>query len=53
MSAGHLIEFVKFSLEGKGLIFFYGFPGCVITTPVDLFRIISRHYYQAQRGKKS
>lgn len=53
MSAGQLIEDVKLSLEGKGHIHFYGRPGGVIPTPVDLFRIISRHYYQAQRGKKS
>lgn len=52
MSAGQLIEDVKLALEGKGHIHFYGRPGGVIPTPVELFRIISRHYYQAQRGKK-
>lgn len=53
MSAGQLIEDVRLSLEGKGHVHFYGRPGGVIPTPVELFRIISRHYYQAQREKKS
>jgi 2-oxoglutarate ferredoxin oxidoreductase subunit alpha len=53
MSAGQLIEDVKLSLEGKGHVHFYGRPGGVLPTPVELFRIISRHYYQAQRSKKS
>ncbi len=52
MSAGQLIEDVKLALSGKGNIHFYGRPGGVIPTPVELFRIISRHYYQAQRRKK-
>ena len=53
MSAGQMIEDVKLSLEGKGHIHFYGRPGGVIPTPVELARIISRHYYQAQRRKRS
>lgn len=52
MSAGQLIEDVKLSLEGQGYIHFYGRPGGVLPTPVELYRIISRHYYQAQRSKK-
>jgi len=53
MSAGQMIEDVKLALEGKGHIHFYGRPGGVIPTPVELYRIISRHYYQARRRKKS
>jgi len=53
MSAGQLVEDVKLSLEGKGRVHFYGRPGGVIPTPVELFRIISRHCYQIQRVKKS
>jgi 2-oxoglutarate/2-oxoacid ferredoxin oxidoreductase subunit alpha len=55
MSAGQMVEDVKLALEGKGHIHFYGRPGGVIPTPVELFRIISRHYYQAQsrRSKKA
>lgn len=52
MSAGQMIEDVRLSLEGKGHIHFYGRPGGVIPTPIELYRIISRHYYQARRRKK-
>ncbi|HEY3277020.1 MAG TPA: 3-methyl-2-oxobutanoate dehydrogenase subunit VorB [Syntrophorhabdaceae bacterium] len=51
MSTGQLIEDVQLSLEGKGRIHFYGRPGGVIPTPIELYRIISRHYYQSKRGK--
>jgi 2-oxoglutarate/2-oxoacid ferredoxin oxidoreductase subunit alpha len=51
MSTGQLIEDVRLALEGKGHIHFYGRPGGVIPTPIELYRIISRHYYQAQRGR--
>jgi 2-oxoglutarate/2-oxoacid ferredoxin oxidoreductase subunit alpha len=52
MSTGQMIEDVKLSLEGKGHVHFYGRPGGVIPTPVELSRIIARHYYQSQRSKK-
>jgi 2-oxoglutarate ferredoxin oxidoreductase subunit alpha len=52
MSAGQMVEDVRLSLEGKGHVHFYGRPGGVIPTPVELFRIISRHYYQAQARKR-
>ena len=52
MSTGQLIEDVRLALEGKGRIHFYGRPGGVIPTPVELYRIISRHYYQSSREKK-
>ena len=52
MSTGQLIEDVKLALEGKGHIHFYGRPGGVIPTPLELYRVVSRHYYQAVRGKK-
>jgi 2-oxoglutarate/2-oxoacid ferredoxin oxidoreductase subunit alpha len=44
MSAGQMVEDVRLALEGKGHIHFYGRPGGVIPTPVELFRSISRHY---------
>ena len=47
MSAGQMVEDVRLALEGKGHIHFYGRPGGVIPMPVELYRIISRHYYQA------
>jgi len=52
MSAGQMVEDVKLALEGKGHIHFYGRPGGVIPTPIELFRAISRHYYQSRRSKK-
>lgn len=52
MSAGQMIEDVRLSLEGRGRIHFYGRPGGVIPTPIELYRIISRHYYQARRREK-
>jgi 2-oxoglutarate/2-oxoacid ferredoxin oxidoreductase subunit alpha len=52
MSAGQMVEDVRLALEGKGHIHFYGRPGGVIPTPVELFRSISRHYYQAQARKR-
>jgi 2-oxoglutarate/2-oxoacid ferredoxin oxidoreductase subunit alpha len=52
MSAGQMVEDVRLSLEGKGHVHFYGRPGGVLPMPVELFRIISRHYYQAQSGGK-
>jgi 2-oxoglutarate ferredoxin oxidoreductase subunit alpha len=52
MSAGQMVEDVKLALNGKSRIHFYGRPGGVVPMPVELYRIISRHYYQAQATKK-
>jgi 2-oxoglutarate ferredoxin oxidoreductase subunit alpha len=52
MSAGQMVEDVRLALEGKGRVHFYGRPGGVIPMPVELSRIISRHYYQAQTTGK-
>jgi 2-oxoglutarate ferredoxin oxidoreductase subunit alpha len=52
MSTGQMVDDVKLALEGKGHIHFYGRPGGIIPTPVELYRIMSRHYYQAKRRKK-
>ncbi len=52
MNTGQMVEDVRLSLEGKGRVHFYGRPGGVIPTPVELFRIISRHYYQSVKGRK-
>jgi len=51
MSAGQMIEDVQLALNGRGTIHFYGRPGGVIPSPVELYRIISRHYYQSQRKR--
>jgi 2-oxoglutarate/2-oxoacid ferredoxin oxidoreductase subunit alpha len=52
MNAGQMLEDVKLALEGKGHVHFYGRPGGVIPTPVELFRIVSRHYHQSVKGRK-
>ncbi|MCX5894608.1 MAG: 3-methyl-2-oxobutanoate dehydrogenase subunit VorB [Proteobacteria bacterium] len=52
MSTGQMLEDVKLALEGRGHIHFCGRPGGVVPTPVELSRIISRHYYQSQKRKK-
>jgi 2-oxoglutarate ferredoxin oxidoreductase subunit alpha len=46
MNMGQMIEDVQLALEGKGEIFFYGRPGGVIPTPNEVFRVVSRLYYQ-------
>ena len=46
MNMGQMIEDVKLALEGKGEVFFYGRPGGVIPTPNEVFRVVSRLYYQ-------
>ncbi len=52
MSAGQMVEDVKLALEGKAHVHFHGRPGGVVPMPVELYRIISRHYYQAQAAGK-
>lgn len=53
MSAGQMVEDVRLALEGKGHVHFYGRPGGVVPMPVELYRIMSRHYIQAHSaGKK-
>ena len=46
MNMGQMIEDVQLALEGKGEIHFHGRPGGVIPTPSEVFRIVSRLYYQ-------
>jgi 2-oxoglutarate ferredoxin oxidoreductase subunit alpha len=52
MSTGQMVDDVRLALEGKGHVHFYGRPGGVIPMPIELFRIISRHYYQAHSSGK-
>ena len=47
MSAGQMVEDVRLALEGQGRVHFYGRPGGVAPMPVELYRIVSRHYLQA------
>ncbi len=46
MNMGQMIEDVKIALEGNGEVHFYGRPGGIIPTPLELSRAITSHYYQ-------
>jgi 2-oxoglutarate/2-oxoacid ferredoxin oxidoreductase subunit alpha len=51
MSSGQMVEDVRLALGGKGNVHFYGRPGGVIPMPVELYRIVSRHHYQAHSAR--
>jgi len=46
MNMGQMVEDVRLSLEGAGEVHFYGRPGGVVSTPLELSRVISSQYYQ-------
>jgi 2-oxoglutarate ferredoxin oxidoreductase subunit alpha len=46
MNMGQMVEDVKLALEGSGEVHFYGRPGGVIPTPLEIARVISSQYYQ-------
>jgi len=46
LNMGQMIEDVQLALGGRGEVSFYGRPGGVIPTPNEVFRVISRLYYQ-------
>jgi len=50
MNMGQMIEDVKLALEGNAEVHFYGRPGGVILTPLEISRIISSYYYQKRLG---
>jgi 2-oxoglutarate ferredoxin oxidoreductase subunit alpha len=43
MSTGQMLEDVRLALGNAGMIHFYGRPGGVIPTPVELARFIEHH----------
>jgi 2-oxoglutarate ferredoxin oxidoreductase subunit alpha len=45
-----MVEDVKLALEGNGEVHFYGRPGGVIPTPLEIARGISSQYYQKKLG---
>ena len=53
LNTGQMVEDVRLALEGRGEVFFYGRPGGVIPTPLDLAKIIGSRYYQRikRRGR--
>jgi 2-oxoglutarate ferredoxin oxidoreductase subunit alpha len=50
MNMGQMVEDVRLALEGAGEVHFYGRPGGIILTPLELVRVISSHYYQKKLG---
>jgi 2-oxoglutarate/2-oxoacid ferredoxin oxidoreductase subunit alpha len=50
MNMGQMVEDVRLALEGAAEVHFYGRPGGVILTPLELVRVISSHYFQKKLG---
>jgi 2-oxoglutarate ferredoxin oxidoreductase subunit alpha len=50
MNMGQMVEDVKLALEGSAEVHFYGRPGGVIPTPLEISRVISSQYYQKRLG---
>lgn len=46
MNTGQMVEDVRLALGGRGEVFFYGRPGGVVITPLEMSRVISSRYYQ-------
>ncbi len=46
MNMGQMVEDVRLAIEGAGEVHFYGRPGGVIPTPLELSRVIASQYYQ-------
>lgn len=46
MNMGQMVEDVKLALEGNGAVHFYGRPGGIILTPLELSRTIASQYHR-------
>jgi 2-oxoglutarate ferredoxin oxidoreductase subunit alpha len=46
LNTGQMIEDVRLALEGQSDIHFYGRPGGIIPTPLEISRVIASQYYQ-------
>jgi 2-oxoglutarate ferredoxin oxidoreductase subunit alpha len=44
MNTGQMLEDVNMALRGRGLVHFYGRPGGVVPTPVELAKVIALQY---------
>ncbi len=51
MNMGQMVEDVRLALEGSGEVHFYGRPGGIIPTPLELSRVITSQYYQKRLGQ--
>ncbi len=50
MNMGQMVEDVRLALEGAGEVHFYGRPGGIVPTPIEISRVISRKYHQKKLG---
>ncbi len=50
LNTGQMIDDVRLSLEGRGEVHFYGRPGGIIPTPLEVSRVIASQYYQKRLG---
>jgi 2-oxoglutarate/2-oxoacid ferredoxin oxidoreductase subunit alpha len=46
MNMGQMVEDVKLALEGAADVHFYGRPGGIVLTPMELSRVITSQYFQ-------
>jgi len=46
MNMGQMVEVVRLALEGGGEVHFYGRPGGIVLTPLEVSRAISSYYFQ-------
>ncbi len=50
LNTGQMIDDVRLALEGRGEVHFYGRPGGIIPTPLEVSRVIASQYYQKRLG---
>ena len=50
MNMGQMLEDVRLALEGSGEVHFYGRPGGIVPTPLEVSRVITSRYYQKRLG---
>jgi len=50
MNMGQMVEDVRLAIEGRGEVHFYGRPGGIVPTPLEISRVISSKYHQKRLG---
>ncbi len=50
LNTGQMVEDVRLALEGRGEVHFYGRPGGIIPTPLEVSRVIASQYYRKKLG---
>jgi 2-oxoglutarate ferredoxin oxidoreductase subunit alpha len=50
MNMGQMVEDVRLAIEGSGEVHFYGRPGGIVPTPLEISRVISSKYHQKRLG---